>query len=246
MFERKREYPAAVTPDELTADEADEFAVQWVLNEQAQLGGQVLLLYQAAWDRRDHPILDALEDSRGVVATTRRSLPRSGWTGGPVLAAWPDIATLGSLADNRRTSALCALTWNFDAIAPWAHAVGAQILGADAGVSLVAPTIEDPVVMQAMQTVTRRVNMNNTIKSGYEKSVVIGALRILRTHNHVLDAERLYTWSLANGWPARRAEELRDAVRQTNSGARPRVPEDVYTADAYSSWKHPGSDDEEE
>lgn len=98
-----------------------------------------------------------------------------------MLSAWPNLKSLGMLGDNRRTS---ALTWDFEAIAPWASAVGARLLGADVSKTTPAPTVADPVLERTMIHVTGRVNM--------EKSVVVGALRSLRDHHHVLDAGDLY------------------------------------------------------
>lgn len=216
--------------------------MQWVLQQQAHLGGQVLLLYLTARDRDEHPILDALQDTGGVVTTTERSMSRSGWAGGPVLAALPNLKSLGMLGDNRRTSALCALTWNFEAIAPWASAVGAQLRGADSDTAP-APAAGDAVLERAMISVTRRVNMNNTLKAGFEKSVVVGALQLLRDHHHVLDAGDLYAWALAHGWPARRVAELRDIVGHMNAGKNPRIPRDVHRDDSYARWKDPGDFD---
>ena len=46
----------------------------------------------------------------------------------------------------------------------------------------------------------RRLNHNNTISGGFEKSVVVKALLGLHDEGHSLDASQLQGWALARGW----------------------------------------------
>jgi len=245
MFERTRDYPAAVTSDDLDWADADRLAVHWVATQHAAVGGQVLLLYPTARQRGDHHYLDVLEGAPGVVTTTWRSMLRAGWSGGPVLAAWPDSQHLSEIADDRRTRSLCVLTWNMTEVAPWASAVGAEVLGGNEH-SLPVSGIGEAVVRRAMRSVTGLVNMNNTLKGGgHEKDVAAGALLILKAHGHKIDPTELYTWAVGNGWPARRAEELRDLATQIASGSRPRVRRGMFRTDVYERWSESAAEESE-
>lgn len=140
---------------------------------------------------------------------------------GPVLMAWGDMDDLGQLArqGGGRVTALCVITWNDDAIAPWVAAVNPTILGDGAPWETVAPAL-DPVVVEAMKNMA--INHNKTISAGYEKDQVVRILLALYDAGIPMDAEAMQAWALANGWSSKNPKKLAEYVTQINAGKRPR------------------------
>ncbi|VVJ21546.1 Uncharacterised protein [Amycolatopsis camponoti] len=144
-------------------------------------------------------------------------------SGGPVLMAWPDMPDIGQLIQEggSRVRALCVLTWNEDAIRPWVSAVRPTLLGDDSPWAELTPGL-DGVVVEALTSLTRSVNHNNTISAGFEKDHVVSTLLALRDAGIDMDAEAVEGWALANGWSGKNPQRLGQYVRDINAGKRPR------------------------
>ncbi|WP_141206174.1 hypothetical protein [Streptomyces griseorubiginosus] len=99
---------------------------------------------------------------------------------GPVLMAWPNMADIGKLVQygGHRIRALCVITWNEDEIRPWVAAVGPSVLGDCSAWEELTPEL-DPVVVEALKSLTKTINHNNTISAGYEKDMVVSSLLAL-------------------------------------------------------------------
>jgi hypothetical protein len=84
------------------------------------------------------------------------------------------------------------------------------------------PPALDPIVVEAMKSVTRSVNHNNTISAGYEKGVVVSTLLALHDAGIRMDGEAMQGWALANGWSGKNPAHLAKYVDDINAGKRPR------------------------
>ncbi|MER7854546.1 hypothetical protein ABTZ98_18675 [Streptomyces bacillaris] len=142
---------------------------------------------------------------------------------GPVLMAWPDMADVGKLAQygGHHIRALCVITWNEDEIRPWVTAVRPSILGDGSAWEELTPEL-DPVVVEALKSLTLTVNHNNTISAGYEKDMVVTCLLALHDAGIPMDAEAMQGWALAHGWSGKNPERLAKYVEDINAGKRPR------------------------
>ncbi|MGC5365609.1 hypothetical protein ACPXCE_28720 [Streptomyces sp. DT24] len=142
---------------------------------------------------------------------------------GPVLMAWPDMADIGKLAQygGHHIRALCVITWNEDEIRPWVTAVRPSILGDGSAWEELTPEL-DPVVVEALKSLTLTVNHNNTISAGYEKDMVVTCLLALHDAGIPMDAEAMQGWALAHGWSGKNPERLAKYVEGINAGKRPR------------------------
>jgi hypothetical protein len=97
---------------------------------------------------------------------------------------------------------LCVITGNDEAIRPWASAVRPTVLGDGAAWDDSALDI-DPVVVQAMQSLTRTINHDNTISAGFEKDNVVSTLLALHGAGIRLNGEAMQGGALAHGWSGR-------------------------------------------
>lgn len=95
------------------------------------------------------------------------------------------------------------------------------ILGAGSAWEMLAPDL-DPIVVEALKSLTLTINHNNTISAGFEKDQVVGVLLALRDARIPMDAGAMQGWALANGWAGKNPERLAQYVRDINGGKRPR------------------------
>jgi hypothetical protein len=80
----------------------------------------------------------------------------------------------------------------------------------------------DPVVIEALKSLTLTINHNNTMSAGFEKDQVVGILLALKGARIPMDADAMQGWALANGWSGKNPERLAQYVRDINVGKRPR------------------------
>lgn len=142
---------------------------------------------------------------------------------GPVLMAWPDMGDIGQLVQHggHRIRALCVVTWDADEIRPWVTAVRPSILGDDSAWEELTPAL-DPVVVEALKSLTLTVNHNNTISAGHEKDMVVSCLLALHDAGVAIDGEAMQGWALAHGWSGKNPGRLAKYVDDINAGKRPR------------------------
>lgn len=219
MFEKTRDYPRAMTSPDAPADDAMSDAIRWFVEQAQALGGQPLLYVPQRSTPENDPQLERL--SRAVKTETWQTLRRGLWTGGPVFAAWPSAEKLAEIADDYRTTALVVLSWNKRDVRAWAAASQPAMLSAGAATPAVPGP--DPVVVEALKTLTVLVNHANNLAGSMDKRDAIAVMLTLHDAGYRLQAEPIYAWALGNGWPARGAERLKQLVEKINSGTRPRL-----------------------
>lgn len=217
MFDHDADYPTAVASYD---DEGIAAAIEWSAGHLHD--GDTLSMWTSV--KSNLPNCAELEQfvqrHRDVVHITGRGggMPAGS---GPVLMAWPDMDDIGELARfSRGIRALCVITWNADRIRPWVTAMKPDILGDGSDWENLTPE-PDPVVIEALKSLTLTVNHNNTISAGFEKDQVVTALLALHDAHVPMDADAMQGWALAHGWSGKNPERLAQYVRDINSGKRP-------------------------
>lgn len=142
---------------------------------------------------------------------------------GPILMAWPDMNDIGELVHRGRHQirGLCVLTLDDDRIRPWVTQMQPDILGDDSACATDIAAL-DPVVIEALKSLTLRINHNNTISAGWEKDQVVGTLLGLHDARIPMSGEAMHGWALANGWTGKNPQRLANFVAEINDGKRPR------------------------
>ena len=197
-------------------------AIRWSLEQAALLGGQILL-YVPLRDSEDaHAPLRDFSRRRDVVTATWKSLSGLRWTGGVVVAAWPDADHLGRIDSDPRTRALCVLAWTEADVAGWARARSPEVLGGE----LAAPSSNwelDPVVVVALRSLGQLVNHGNNLASSSDRDLAIATLTLLAREGFARPSEEIYAFALSNGWPHRGARRLQQLSREISDGKRKRI-----------------------
>lgn len=142
---------------------------------------------------------------------------------GPVLMAWPGMDDIGELVrfSNHMIRGLCVITWNANRIRPWVTQMRPDILGNGSEWEDLTPKL-DPVVIEAMNSLTLTINHNNTIAAGYEKDDVVSVLLGLHDAGIPMDGDAMQGWALAHGWSGKNPALLAKYVEDVNGGKRPR------------------------
>ena len=221
MVMDERSYPTALAAGPGAGDTGVRTGIAWVLDILKRQGGQVLVYAPGKQNIERHTLLSAFSQQRGVaVGTWRRS--DFGWSGGPVLAAWPDRAKLGEIADDSRTTALCVVPWSPGEVDGWVEAHHPELLpGAE--VSEAEGDTLHPVVAEGLKTLTASVNHGNHLTGALDRRDAVAVLRALREAGYRWSPDRMYSWALMHEWPAPGAERLRALAKDFEDGKRPQL-----------------------
>lgn len=212
MFEKERNYPVAYVLH--TAENAKALAVRWVLDQAAAHGGVPLLYAPGKRNVEQDDLLRAFAARYPLMTWTKRWGTQ--WSGGPVLAAWPDEQHLAEIADLPRVTALCVLAWGEKDVIAWAAASGAINLDPQAPAATL-PSL-DPVVQQALISLGHRVNHSNQLAGALDRADAVTWFRVLMRAGFPIDPEALYAHALANGWPGRGAARLKEMATKVAAG----------------------------
>lgn len=184
----------------------------------AAVGGAPLIVAPGRSNVDGNSMLSAFARRSGVAVATWRS-PARGWSGGPVLAAWPTREKLGEIADDPRTKALCVIPWVKGELDGWTAAAMPELLGP--AIAVENATTLDPVVVEGLKTMTSLVNMGNNLAGSLDRRDAVAVLRTLKDGGYRLPPDPIYSWAIANEWSTRGAERLRELAAKFEAGKRP-------------------------
>jgi hypothetical protein len=203
-------YDTALVVEPFPPTDSDGFRRAWTWLEQRQreVGGQILVY--ALWF--DHPGLAGYRDNRCVrLASHKSARGVLGWEGGPVLALNPNRESVGTIAEDPRTRALCVLTSQhistLNCVDGWRLAARPRPLGAVPPVTAHPDAIDAVAVagLRAIQAVIE-ADPDGLSRQRTERARILARLRAAGRCPGANDA---YAWALVNGWSARAAEVLR-------------------------------------
>ena len=81
-----------------------------------------------------------------------------------------------------------------------------------------SPTIEDGVVLAALEDITGMINFPTGLTHREGRLFAISRLEYLRRWNHELIAGEIVSWALANSWTKDGADALKDIIGRLNAG----------------------------
>lgn len=171
------------------------------------------------------PVNNSVGHSRVLMAiasrvqyVTRRTLTNSGnLRDAAVLAVWPSQETLHEIGE-RRPAEILVVQWHCEDTDPWLRANSSEpLLG---GPALKQPTIKDPVIRAAMESLTNFTNLRNVLVQSEDRDQAIRTLRTLAKYGHALNPDELYEWALAHAWPGKGATRLRTFAEEIRSGTK--------------------------
>jgi hypothetical protein len=219
MFDDEVDYPTAVASYD---DDGVAEAIRWCASHMEK-GDTLTVWTKLKSNLRNCGALDRLVSRHSHVehVTGRGGAYVRGH--GPVLMAWPNMDDIGELVrfSSHMIRGLCVITWNADRIRPWVAQMRPDILGDGSEWEDCTPVL-NPVVIEAMKSVTLTINHNNTIAAGYEKDDVVSVLLALHDARIPMDGNAMQGWALAHGWSGKNPALLAKYVEEINGGKRPR------------------------
>ncbi|OYN77045.1 hypothetical protein [Mycolicibacterium sphagni] len=219
MFDDEVDYPTAVASYD---DDGVTEAIRWC-SSHMEMGDTLTVWTKLKSNLRNCNALDRLVSRHSDVdhVTGRGGAYVSAH--GPVLMAWPNMDDIGELVrfSSHMIRGLCVITWNADRIRPWVSQMRPDILGDGSEWEDRTPDL-DPVVIEAMESLTLTINHNNTITAGYEKDDVVSVLLALHDAGIPMDGDMMQGWALAHGWSGKNPALLAKYVEEINGGKRPR------------------------
>lgn len=118
----------------------------------------------------------------------------------------------------------------------WIERWNPKIHGEERGET--APLIEDPVVLNALKTLTMLVNLSTGISHPRDKEQANEIVRILRAKGHQLDPQKIKSWAIRNGWDPRGADDLARIVdKVASSKSKPSLSKYYDPEARYARWK---------
>ncbi len=220
MFHNDADYPVAVTSRD---DDGLRAGIRWCTDHMVA-GDRLTVWTHLKSNLGNNPLLTQLVASHSDVDhVTARGGAFLKHTG-PVVMAWADPKDIADFTGRNasRIRALCVVSWNEDKLRPWVSAARPDLLGDSTAWQKLIPAM-DPVVEEAMKSLTLTINHNNTIAAGYEKDNVVSTLLALHDAGYVLDGPALAGWAVAHGWTSDNPAHLEKYVASINRGSRPRT-----------------------
>lgn len=220
MFAREADYPIAVTSQD---DEGLQAAFKWCV-EHMEDGDHITVWTHLKGNlSNNHKLEQFVTRHRDVDHVTARGGAHLQHRG-PVLMAWADMKDIAEFVQYNGSwiRALCVVSWNVKNLLPWVTAVQPELLG-DTSAWDTSTLPLDPVVEEAMTSITLTINHNNTISAGYEKDDVVSALLALHDAGYHLPGPALAGWAIAHGWAGGNPDRLEKYATDINNGKRPRV-----------------------
>lgn len=165
------------------------------------------------------------------------------WLSSPsvVIAVFAGQNMMDKIDSLQNLAAVVAVPWTPDAIEGWVKTWSPKVLAeptkpgkpANAKPKLIA----DPVVEQAMKSLTTVANRANNTMHPADEDYANGIFRILRAHNHGEPAENIKLWAISNGWlpkTAARMEVL--AEKAFGLSTKPKLDNPEQAAQLYKRW----------
>jgi hypothetical protein len=213
------QYPCAITPGAEDKSGAVRLGVRWILRQQRELGGEILL---------DVPNAYVLSEWQGVSAlakmpNVRVSKRGRGFPNGPVLAVWPTAKAFTELlSHDHDIRAMCLLPWQAPTsplpwVTAWANGSKAELLGEafvpSGNVGL------DRAVRAGLESLAG--NLGGTLGYGMVKSTI----KILADARLAMPPEQVRAHMLEKGCRPEDAAEAYKLCQRVAAGVKLRWPE---------------------
>ncbi|MDX8029396.1 hypothetical protein SK803_04200 [Lentzea sp. BCCO 10_0856] len=235
MSKRVVDYDVYYVPWSLGDREAmARYAAEWLAEQQ----GAPLLLFPDKPSSEGDRLLNRL--TAGAAAATPRNLGSSGWSKGPVLAAWPtdDVFELLTHGLRSRITALCVMEWGDSDEVQRTWLAGHQARSVVDGAVHPSSTVTlDPVVEVAMQYLEMSVNHGNSLTGPMDRRDAVETLRALHKAGYRYNVEELCIWALGNGFNFREVERLKEIAIGVQQGKRFRLQAGGFQPNIVKIWQ---------
>lgn len=218
----------------LERDEGLELAAAWLRSQKARRSDVVIVLPVRGSAEHAEALLRRVPEYR---VETSRTIHAAAPARGIVVAVWPREDTLAEIA-RFGPRGVCVVQWMPEHTKDWLAAHSARDLSGR-GPALSKATISDPVVREALEDLTRSVNLGTALAQIEDRDSAILTLHLLHDRGHGLEPDELYRFAIAAGWNARGAKRLREIASEVLDGRQHRTHTlRRYGDDVYRYWQN--------
>jgi hypothetical protein len=170
----------------------------------------------------------------GLLTTTQRTTAYN-WTGA-VLAIYPDKKLLDTIDDISGITDVLIVPHNMSEVQYWIDTWEAdEIAGKSSAVEKVAI---NPIVREALRTLSSNVNLSTGIGHPMDKIKTIALFRRLQMGNIPLDADGVRAWLVRYGkWKPEDADDVREIVIKILSGRHFQNEQTYWNENILETWK---------
>lgn len=118
---------------------------------------------------------------------------------GAVLAVYPNKKLLNSIDDMREVTDILVIPWSMQEVQYWIDTWNARELFGENNVQPVT-NFSDPVVEEALKSLTENVNLGTGISHPLDKAKTIDLFRRLKKARFVYDPDEIRGWLVRHGW----------------------------------------------
>lgn len=155
-----------------------------------------------------------------------------------VIAVYASQKMMDRIDALQNVAAVVAIPWTAGEIEDWATTWSPQVLGQPSQpAQSPAKLIADPVVEQAMKSLTNMINKAHNILHPSDEEHAKRILRILRSRDHKEPAENIRRWAVKHGWLPKAAERLEVLAQKAFAlRTKPKVDNPDHAQQSYQRW----------
>lgn len=175
------------------------------------------------------------QSSSGVGLITQRTR-LTGWPGGPVLAAYPTKDFLDMLDDMYGITEILVVPWRLAEIQYWIDTWGPQELGAARAPQPIS--IENPVMVEALKTLTQTVNLSTGVSRPSDRQAAIDLFQRLREAGEQFNPLEVRAWLVSQGgWSPQDADQVKSIAERVLAGEPVRGGGRFWADDIVEQWR---------
>jgi len=155
-----------------------------------------------------------------------------------VIAVYASQKMMDKIDALQNVAAVVAIPWAAGEIDDWVKTWSPQALGQPSQpAKSAAKLIADPVVEQAMKSLTKMINKAHNILHPSDEEHAKRILRILRSRDHKEPAENIRRWAIKHGWLPKAAERLEVLAQKAFAlRAKPKLDNPDHAEQSYQRW----------
>lgn len=159
---------------------------------------------------------------------------------GPILVAYPNKKLLDKIDNIREVTDVLVIPWSFGEIQYWIDTWHARELGATEN-RQAEPAFSDPVVEEALKSLTSRVNLSTGIGHPMDRAAAVDLFRKLKAAKIAYDPSEVRGWLVRHGWESDDADAVKDIAEKISQGRSVRSEMGGWADDIVDLWRERAS-----
>lgn len=176
------------------------------------------------------------QSSSDICLITQRTKLTS-WRGGPVLVAYPTKQLLDMLDDMYGITEILVVPWRLSEVQYWLDTWAPQELGSSVPTPR-ALSIGNLVVVEALKTLTRTVNLSTGISHPSDRQAAIDLFQRLREAGEHFSPSEVRAWLVSQGgWRPQDADQVKSIAESILAGKRLRGGGRFWADNIVEQWR---------